>query len=253
MSIRMREQPAVVLSYMPRKRTPWRVILASILFVPVAFAGKWVWPAVSHQYGVLNRQHRCVAYKPSANEVIWRNGSAPLWVGSVAPSLAAFIPDISLKYGGPFKEVSGTFAFTGVLRNKHGERLVMIECGECGHDGNMDNPPDLVAHVIRPATFLAAPVEIWCSDIAPAWDYRLTLPAIPPVPGDGLWHPPERVLVGCRDADDPSGFLIPYTMSLASSYLIGRLRDDDHVEVRDASGTGLWNDICASCSFPNDD
>jgi hypothetical protein len=64
---------------------------------------------------------------------------------------------------------------------------------------------------------------------------------------------PLAAYVGERDPKDPSAFRISYSVGAARGYLVGHLRDDDRVEIHDASSAALWNQLRSACAILLDD
>jgi hypothetical protein len=203
---------------------------------------------------MLYRQHECLKYPPTKGQVIWRDilpskrspyrtsiASTPFTVAGLLPEITNFNPAEQLP--------RGCYAFCGVLRNKRGERIVLVECGS-DYEPWYCWSPNLQAHVIQPGTAFSMPSEIWCGWLQPLYVPTFEIPPAHPVvsPSELL-----TVSVGERDPNDASAFRTPYSVGLARNHLVGRLADDDRVEIYDASLTGLWGQLCKACVFPNDD
>ena len=119
--------------------------------------------------------------------------------------------------------------FLGTLRNKHGDRLVVLNRVKAY---NYTAPADqLVAHVIRPGNLLRAPQLLFEGSEQPTGASVKT----------GTWKNNTVVLsLGVCDPSDHSRFSISYRIEDQTGTLQGHLDDADHVHLIDKSSSGIW-------------
>jgi hypothetical protein len=141
------------------------------------------------------------------------------------------------------------------LRNKNGERLVLIEIGTDDLSGwyTSGRTPSLTVHVFEPASVLRNPR--WLSTD------KLDLHPGVPFESNATVHAPSaaRIFVGEADPKNPRRFTIRYQINGEEGAIVGRLRDNDHAELTAVSGPGLqrwqwWSPPQDNCHWlPTDD
>jgi hypothetical protein len=247
------EQPR--LDYAPgapvRRRRRVRRVVAVVLALVVAVVGWRYGPWGWGRGKLLYAQHRCLAYSPPADLVVFESEQArarellkragytaiPMYTltwGRQSPPLTAAgyrpppLADFEGLLGGPFTSGACGILFMHEMRDKAGNRRLVI----CFRDANAMGPLfatfGIWATVWDPATLRAPPRPTpkrnaygWDYD-GPGWD----------LPGKNL-----RFYAGQIDPADAGHFTIRYEMDAQEGIVDGRLNaDGDDVEITVRSG-----------------
>jgi hypothetical protein len=237
-----------------RRRKRRRRLIAIVLLLGVAAVGYRLGPEGFRRAMVLYRQHRCLAYAPPADQVVydeassttadrakqagwvvvnmprpWGTITAAAWQAPALVDAVADLPPMPVVAAPPSPGSSGTLArslgmpsggtlFLHELRNKAGMRRLAVVQRVPSDGGPFLYPLGLQVAVFEPATFWSRGKNVGRPPVDLPGDTRSGI--IPRVPIQPL-----RFYAGQADPNDPAHFTIRYELAGTAGVLDGRLNE----------------------------
>ncbi len=139
-----------------------------------------------------------------------------------------------------FPITSEPYVYMGRLYNARGERLVIVlrvfSNDAETQDALCPGPPWFLSVVIQPGGWMTGPTLAKSEDVK----------VFPEVGGNSMGSTPVPLLVGTgrRDPAHADRFIVPFSFGSTTSEFHGTLKDDDTVEMRDASANQAWIRYC---------